>query len=95
LTIWLAVLRLADPLLARFPQAPGRAFEFWQIVVDGGLDHRVVYVEVAVSQLIAHTRDLGPRDGGLGIEHLSGQGLHRFTDFQQSDMDGVEYQAIG
>jgi len=47
-----------------------------------------------VSQVIAQARDLSPWDGGLGTEPLDGQGLHGSTDFQQSDPDGIEYQAV-
>jgi hypothetical protein len=28
-------------------------------------------------------------------EHLSGQGLYSFADFQQPNADGVEHQAVG
>ena len=45
--------------------------------------------------MIAHARDLSPWNGGLGTEPLGGQSLHGFTDFQQPDPDGVEYQAVG
>ena len=48
-----------------------------------------------MSQAVAHARDLDPGDGGLGPEHLGGQGLHCFPDFKQSDPDGVEYQTVG
>ena len=41
-------------------QCPYGAFEFGQVVVDGGLQDHMVGVEVAVSQVIAHARDLGP-----------------------------------
>jgi hypothetical protein len=48
-----------------------------------------------MSQAIAQARDLSPRNGGLGTKHLGGQGLHGLTDLQQSDPDGIEYQAVG
>ena len=49
------------------------AFEFGQVVIDGGLQNRVVCVEVTVSQVIAHARDLGPGDARLRTEHLGRQ----------------------
>jgi hypothetical protein len=45
------------------------AFEFGQVVVDGGLQDQVVSVEVAMRQVIAHACDLAPGDAGLGAEH--------------------------
>jgi len=78
-----------------FRQRLNSTFEFGQVVVDGSPQNRMVCVEVTVSQVIAHARDLGPWDGGLGTEQLGGQRLHGFTDFQQPDPDGVEYQAVG
>jgi len=30
-----------------------------------------------------------------GTKSLGGQRLHGFTDFQQPDPDGIEYQAVG
>jgi len=69
--------------------------EFGQVVVDGGLEHLVAGVEVAVSQVVAHAGDLAPGDGGLGVEQLGGQGSDGLADFQQADPDGVEYQAVG
>jgi hypothetical protein len=70
------------------------AFEFGEVVVDGGLQDRVVGVEVAVSQVVAHACDLAPRNAGLGAEHPGGQSLYGFADFQQPDPDGVEYEAV-
>jgi hypothetical protein len=78
-----------------FGQRMDGAFEFGQVVVDGGLQDQVVGVEVAMRQVIAHACDLAPGDAGLGAEHLGGQGLHGFADFQQPDADSVEYQAVG
>jgi len=57
------------------------AFEFGQVVVDGGLQDRVSGVEVAVGQVIAHAGDLAPGDAGLGVEQLGGQGFDGFADF--------------
>ena len=45
--------------------------------------------------MIARACDLGPGHGRLGAEHLGGQCLHGFADFQQPDPDRVEYQAVG
>ena len=56
-------------------------FEFGHVVVDGGLQDRVVSVEVAMRQVIAHPCDLASGDAGLGAEHLGGQALHGFADF--------------
>ena len=75
-------------------QCPDGAFEFGQVVVDGGLQDRVVSVEVTVSQVIAHARDLGPGDGGWKLSLSAGRAFTA-TDFQQSDPDGIEYQAVG
>jgi hypothetical protein len=41
-----------------FRQSLDGAFEFGQVVVDGGLHKRIVCVEVPVSQMITHARDL-------------------------------------
>jgi hypothetical protein len=49
-----------------FGQRMDGAFEFGQVVVDGGLQDQVVSVEVAMRQVIAHARDLAPGDAGLG-----------------------------
>jgi hypothetical protein len=40
-------------------------------------------------------RDLIPRNVRLIREHLGGQSLHGFSDFQQPDPNGVENQVIG
>ena len=66
------------------------AFEFWQVVVDGGLQDGVGCVEVAVGQVITHPGNLAPWDRGLGVEQLSGQCLDGLADLQQPDSDGVE-----
>jgi hypothetical protein len=63
-------------------------FEFWQVVVDGGL-------QAAVGQVITQPGNLAPWDGGLGVEQLSGQRLDGLADFQQPDPDGVEDQPVG
>ena len=39
-------------------------FEFWQVVVDGGLQDGVGCVEVAVGQVITHPSDLAPGIAG-------------------------------
>jgi len=45
-----------------------RAFQFRQVLIDGGLQDRVSSVEVAMSEVVTHPGDLGPRDCGLGAE---------------------------
>lgn len=71
------------------------AFEFGQVVVDGGSQDRVVGIEIAVRKVIAHARDLAPGDAGLGAEQLGGQRLYGFADFQQPDADSVQDQTVG
>ena len=78
-----------------FGQRLDGAFEFRQVVVDGGPHDRVIGVEIAVRQAVAHACDLALGDAGLGDERLGGQGLYRFAYFQQPYTDSVEYQAVG
>lgn len=56
-------------------------FKFGQVVIDGGLQNRVVCVEVTVSQVITHACDLRPGNIWLGTQHLGRQGLNSFADF--------------
>jgi hypothetical protein len=79
----------------RLRERQNSTFQLGQVTVDGSLQDRVVGIEVTASQVIPQARDLGPWDGGLGTKSLGGQGLHGFTDFQQPDPDGIEYQAVG
>jgi len=44
--------------------------------------------------MIAHAGDLAPRNSGLGIEQLGGQGRHCLADLKQPDADRVEDQAV-
>jgi hypothetical protein len=52
------------------------------------LQDRLAGAAVAVSQVVAHSRDLGPGDGRLSAEQVRGQGLYGFADFQQPDPNG-------
>jgi hypothetical protein len=45
--------------------------------------------------VVTHSRDLPPRNGGLGCEQVVGQGLDRLAYLEQSDADGVEDQPVG
>ena len=52
-----------------------RVFEFWQVVVDGGLQDGVGRVEVAVGQVIAQAGDLTPWDCGCVSSRSAGRAL--------------------
>jgi hypothetical protein len=71
------------------------ALEFWQVLVDCGLQDGVGCVEVAVGQVITHPGDLAPGDRGLCVEQIGGQSLDGLTDLEQPDPDGVEDQPVG
>jgi hypothetical protein len=71
------------------------AFELGQVVIDSRLQDRMSGVKVAVGQVIAHAGDLTPRDAGLSAEQLRRQDLDGLADFQQSDPDRIEDQAVG
>ena len=46
------------------------AFEVGQVFVDGGLQDRVCGIEVPMSEMVTHTRDLPPRDQWLGGQQI-------------------------
>jgi hypothetical protein len=58
------------------------AFEFWQVVVDSGLQDGVGCIEVTVGQVITHPADLAPGDCGLAVEQLNRESLNGLADFQ-------------
>ena len=74
-----------------FGQSLNSAFQIRQVVLDGGLQDRVICVEVAVSEMVTHACDLGPGNVWLGIEHLDGYRFDGLTDFKQAHSNGVGY----
>ena len=51
-------------------------------------------VEVVMSELVSHAGNIDPGDPGLGVQHLRTDPLHGFTDFDESQTDGIEHQSI-
>lgn len=76
-------------------QAGGGVSQLGLIVLDGGRDHRMAGVEVAVREVISHARDLPPRNPRVGGGDVGwGEGFDGFADLEQPDPDGVEDQPV-
>lgn len=54
----------------------------------------MIGVEVAMGEVVPHPGDVGPRHFGLVRENVVADVLHRFTDLDEADSDGVEDQAV-
>ena len=76
------------------PHPSDGAVQLGQVVVDGGLHDGVVGVEVAMGEVVAHARDLAPRDRRIGCQQLGRQRFDGFADLEQADAYGVEYQPV-
>ena len=65
-----------------------------QIVVDGCLDDVMGGVEVAMGELVTHSRHVSPRDLGLSGQEVGGDVLDRFADLDETHSNGVEDEAV-
>lgn len=68
--------------------------ERWEVVVDGRLHNGVGGVEVAVRKVVAHPRDVYPRDGRLAGKQVWIDGLDGFADLDEPDSYCVKYEPV-
>ena len=56
---------------------------------------RIVMGRIRPGDLLAHSRDLAPRDRRFSVEQFGRQTLDRLADLEQPDANGIEDQAVG